>query len=83
MLDAEEEAERRKEEDNLNPFTFKHCLDNNMLGSHKWAGKYDFLWYGKYHQQEIFVLYEQSILGVEKEINYEKQRIRDVIMFCK
>ena len=48
-LEAEQEKERKMEEENLNPFSFKHCLDNNLLGSHKWASKYDFLWYGKYH----------------------------------
>ena len=48
MLEAEAEEQHRVERDNKNPFDFKYCLENNMLGSKFWAGKYDYEWWGKY-----------------------------------
>ena len=48
MLEAEEEQQVRDEQRNLNMFTFKHCLDNNLGGCNWWASPYDYKWYGKY-----------------------------------
>ncbi len=48
MLDEEEEQKKYIKENNLNLFDFKYCIDNNMLGSRKWASPYDYLWHGKY-----------------------------------
>ena len=48
MLVAEEERTRHDEQRNLNPFTFKHCLDRNLGGCDRWASPYDYMWYGKY-----------------------------------
>ena len=47
MLESEL-REKRLSESNLNPFTFKYCVDNNMLGCRKWLSPYDYEWYGKY-----------------------------------
>ena len=44
----EAELKAKQEQENLNFFTFKHCLDNNFLGSGRWASPYDFKHYGKY-----------------------------------
>jgi len=42
------EKEAWEEENNINPFTFKHCADNNILGCQKHLNRYDFKWYNKY-----------------------------------
>lgn len=36
------------EANNLNPFTFKYCADNNILGCNKYLSRYDYMWYNKY-----------------------------------
>ena len=45
-----EEAEREKELEakNLNMFTFKHSLSNNLVGSKDWCSPYDMKWWNKY-----------------------------------
>lgn len=47
MEETDAEA-KRQEEENINPYTFKYIVENNMLGCHKWISPYDFLWHGKY-----------------------------------
>ena len=44
----EKKKQEREERENLNMFTYKHCLDNNFLGSRSWASPYDYKFYGKY-----------------------------------
>ena len=48
MLLEEEEMNRKREEENLNPFNFKYGLENNLMGSQRWSSPYDFRWWGKY-----------------------------------
>ncbi|XP_059141144.1 large ribosomal subunit protein uL16m-like [Physella acuta] len=43
-----ENREKYIEANNVNPFTFKYCADNNVLGCKKFLNRYDFMWYGKY-----------------------------------
>ncbi|KAL8562586.1 hypothetical protein ACOMHN_045850 [Nucella lapillus] len=49
MMVEEEEEGKRQEERNVNPFSFKYCASNNMLGCRKWLSPYDFKWHGKYN----------------------------------
>jgi large subunit ribosomal protein L16 len=48
ILDGEKEYEDYVEQNNMNPFTFKYCLENNMMGCRKWASPYDYKWHNKY-----------------------------------
>ena len=48
MLEEKAKTEKFIEENNLNPFTFKHCARNNMLGCKTWLSPYDYLWHGKH-----------------------------------
>lgn len=48
ILQAKEEEEEHLEKANINSFTFKYCVDNNMLGCNMWLSPYDHLWYGKH-----------------------------------
>ncbi|XP_027207235.2 large ribosomal subunit protein uL16m isoform X2 [Penaeus vannamei] len=48
MLDAKREKEERLERDNINPYTFKYIIQNNMLGCHRWIRNIDKEYYGKY-----------------------------------
>lgn len=48
MLDAKREKEERFERDNINPYTFKYIIQNNMLGCHRWIRNIDKEYYGKY-----------------------------------
>lgn len=49
MMKDEKEMQDIEEAKNINPFTFKFSIQNNMLGCHKWLSPYDFKWFGKYH----------------------------------
>lgn len=33
---------------NINPFSFKYCLENNFFGCHSWASPYDYKWFNRY-----------------------------------
>ena len=48
MLEVEARKEAILEGQNVNPFTFEYCVDNNMLGCRKWLSTYDYKWYNKY-----------------------------------
>ena len=48
MLEEKVKTEKFIEENNLNPFTFKHCARSNMLGCKTWLSPYDYLWHGKH-----------------------------------
>lgn len=40
--------EKQQEADNLNPYTAKYVIQNNLNGCHNWLGKFDHKWFGKY-----------------------------------
>ncbi|XP_053625738.1 large ribosomal subunit protein uL16m [Plodia interpunctella] len=40
--------EKWKEENNINPYTMKYIIQNNMGGCHKMLSPFDHKWYGKY-----------------------------------
>ncbi|XP_046389657.1 39S ribosomal protein L16, mitochondrial [Ischnura elegans] len=42
------EEEERLERENMNPYTFKYIVQNNMGGCHRWISPYDKVWFGKY-----------------------------------
>ena len=48
MIDEELARQKFIEENNINPFTFQYCIENNMLGSKLWASPYDSIWHGKH-----------------------------------
>jgi len=48
MLEEEEIRMKYIEENNINPFTFQYCVENNMLGCRKWLSPYDYQWFNKY-----------------------------------
>lgn len=48
IMDNEKEHEAYVQENNINPFSFKYCLENNMLGCRSWASPYDYLWHNKH-----------------------------------
>lgn len=48
MMDQLAEEERRKEEENTNPFTFKYVVQNNLNGCHRWLSPVDHKWFGKH-----------------------------------
>lgn len=48
ILDAQKVEEEEAVTRNLNPFTFKYCIENNMFGIRKWASPYDYKWHNKY-----------------------------------
>ncbi|CAD7090249.1 unnamed protein product [Hermetia illucens] len=49
MLDQMKAEEERREEENINPFTMKYVIQNNLSGCHKWVSPVDYKWFGKYH----------------------------------
>lgn len=48
MLVARREEEERLERENLNRYTFKYIVQNNMIGCHKWIKNIDKVYFGKY-----------------------------------
>ncbi|KAI4481325.1 hypothetical protein M0804_009445 [Polistes exclamans] len=48
ILDQRAEKERINEETNLNPWTWKYIIQNNIGGCHKWISPIDKVWYNKY-----------------------------------
>lgn len=50
MIEQQREEEKRLERENINPYTFKYIIQNNMMGSRIWAKKeLDLKWFGKYN----------------------------------
>ncbi|KOC66461.1 39S ribosomal protein L16, mitochondrial [Habropoda laboriosa] len=47
-LETMAENKRKLQEENLNPWTWKYIIQNNMLGCHKWISKYDRRWFNEY-----------------------------------
>jgi large subunit ribosomal protein L16 len=48
MLAEMEEERRVKEETNINPYTFKYCIQNKLGGCHLWASPNDRKWFGEH-----------------------------------
>lgn len=48
MLEKMAVEEKRLDEENQNPWTWKYIIQNNMFGCHKWISKYDKRWFNKY-----------------------------------
>lgn len=48
MLDDMRENEKRLQNENINPFTMKYVIQNNLGGCHNWLSKFDHKWFGKY-----------------------------------
>ncbi|XP_017893387.1 39S ribosomal protein L16, mitochondrial [Ceratina calcarata] len=48
IMEKMAEKKRKLEEENLNPYTWKYIIQNNMLGSHYWISKYDRRWFNEY-----------------------------------
>lgn len=48
MLDEMERKEEEIEENNVNPFTAKYVIQNNMGGCHKWLSSMEMRYFGKY-----------------------------------
>ncbi|CAL7950703.1 unnamed protein product [Xylocopa violacea] len=48
IMDKMAEAERKLQEENQNPWTWKYIIQNNMLGCHRWISTYDKQWFNKY-----------------------------------
>lgn len=49
MLMKEAEEEKQKEKNNLNPFTMKFIIQNNLGGIHRYLSPVDHVWFGKYN----------------------------------
>lgn len=48
LLDEMKEKEKWEEENNLNSYTFKYIIQNNMGGCHRWLSPADYKWFGKH-----------------------------------
>ncbi|KAG0711876.1 39S ribosomal protein L16, mitochondrial [Chionoecetes opilio] len=48
LLVQRREEEERLERENLNPYSFKYIVQNNMLGCHMWVKNIDKIHFGKY-----------------------------------
>lgn len=48
MLDEMAAERQEKEEKNLNRYTKKYVIQNNLNGCHKWLGPFDHKWFGEY-----------------------------------
>lgn len=48
MLDEMKRKEEEDERNNLNPYTMKYIIQNNMGGCHKWVSPMDLKYFGKY-----------------------------------
>jgi large subunit ribosomal protein L16 len=48
MMEEMTKEEERLERENLNRYTFKYVVQNNLGGCHNWISPYDKQWFGKY-----------------------------------
>lgn len=48
ILAEEKEQQKLAESKNVNPYSFKYCSKNNILGCRIWLSPYDHIWHGKY-----------------------------------
>lgn len=47
-MERMERQKKQLEETNLNPYSWKYIIQNDLLGSHKWISKYDRQWFNEY-----------------------------------
>ena len=48
IMQKEAAEKRRKEAANINPYTFKYIVQNNLGESHLWVSPYDRKWFGEH-----------------------------------
>jgi large subunit ribosomal protein L16 len=48
MLEQEKLKEKEQEELNVNPYTLKYVIQNNLSGCHRWLSPVDHKWFGKH-----------------------------------
>lgn len=48
MMQEMAREEKRREEENTNPFTMKYVIQNNLSGCHRWLSPVDHKWFGKF-----------------------------------
>lgn len=48
IMDQRAAEEARIQRDNVNPFTKKYVIQNNIGGCHNWLSPYDHKWFGKH-----------------------------------
>lgn len=48
MMEKQKLDEQQAEQLNLNPFTMKYVIQNNMGGVNRWTSPYDYKWFCKY-----------------------------------
>lgn len=48
LLDEQKRQEEEAERNNVNPFTMKYIIQNNMGGCHRWLKDIDLRYFGKY-----------------------------------
>lgn len=48
MMEEMAAEEARLEQENINPYTKKYVIQNNLSGCNRWLSKYDHKWFGKY-----------------------------------
>lgn len=48
MMEEMAKEEERSEKENLNRYTYKYVVQNNLGGCHNWMSPYDKQWFGKY-----------------------------------
>lgn len=48
MLELEEAERKELEASNLNPYTMKYVIQNNLSGIHRWLSPVDHKWFGEY-----------------------------------
>jgi len=48
MMEEMKEEDEQLEKNNINPYTFKYIVKNNMGGCSNWISPYDRKWFGKH-----------------------------------
>ena len=48
MMEEMAAEEERLERENVNRYTMKYVIQNNLGGCHNWISPYDKKWFGKY-----------------------------------
>lgn len=48
LLEEMERKELENKRTNINPFTMKYVIQNNLNGCHKWLRRNDHKWFGEY-----------------------------------
>lgn len=48
IMDKKKKMKEKIENENLNPYTMKYVIQNNMGGCNNWLSSYDYKWYGEH-----------------------------------